>query len=563
MDQALLFVDDEPNILQSLRRIFEDDSYTVYTATSGKDALEILSKTPIQVIISDQRMPNMTGTEFLTQVKMLYPKTVRIILSGFSDFNALIDAINNGAIYKFINKPWDIDALRALVNDAFQRTIPIADDAEILKLAHKDSLTKLPSRFLFNKRLEHLIISARKTNQSIAIIILFLDGFNRLDEVLGEINGDKVLQLIAQRLQKLVEEDTDIASLGRGKFCLLFENILQNSLENLFRKILAEIKKPVKLLNGEYLLSSTIGISLFPEHGDTYYTLMKHAEYARSLSAKVGRNTYKIYSVGMVSKDRELISEQDIVSALERSEFIVYYQPIVSAKTYKILGAEALVRWIHPHHGFLSPDAFIPLCEETGLIIELGAFVLKQASMQLKKWHDINNKLFMSVNISPRQLIEPTLIDLLQSILSSTDIHPEFLELELTENVMMYDVALHIDIMQKIAALGIKLTIDDFGTGYSSLTYLKLLPITKLKIDKSFVTDIDKNKINNDIITVIITLAKTLGLTLVAEGVETNVQLALLKRKKCEQIQGFIFSKPVSFKDFSLLLQANIPMLLK
>jgi diguanylate cyclase (GGDEF)-like protein len=563
MNQALLFVDDEPNILKTLRLIFEDDSYIIYTATSGKDALEILAKTPIQVIISDQRMPNMTGTEFLTQVKSLYPKTVRIILSGFSDFDALKDAINNGAIYKFINKPWDIDALRTLVRDAFQQIMPMVDDADILKLANKDSLTKLPNRFLLNKQLEKLIISARKTKQSIVIILLFLDGFNSVDEVFGEINEGNILQIIAKRIQKLVEEDANIANLGWGKFCLLFENILKNSLENLLSKILVEIKKPVKVLNREYLLSSTIGISLFPEHGDTYYSLMKHAEYARSLSAKLGGNTYKIYSEGMLSKDRELISEQDIMTALEKKEFVIYYQPIVSAKTYKILGAEALVRWIHPQHGVLSPDVFIPLCEETGLIIELGDIVLRQACMQLKKWQDINNKLFMSVNISPRQLGNSALIGLLQNTLSSADIPPESLELELTENVMMDDTAFHIDIMQKIVALGIKLTIDDFGTGYSSLTYLKLLPITKLKIDKSFVTDIDKNKINNEIITIIIALAKTLGLTLVAEGVETNEQLASLKIKKCEQIQGFIFSKPVPSKDFSLLLEANKPMTLR
>jgi diguanylate cyclase (GGDEF)-like protein len=560
MDQALLFVDDEPNILQSLRRIFEDERYIIYTATSGKDALEILVKIPIQVIVSDQRMPNMNGAEFLTQVKKLYPNTVRIILSGFSDFNALRDAINNGAIYKFINKPWDINALKALVRDAFQQITPIADDADILKLANKDPLTKLSNRLLFNKRLEDLIISAREKKQSIVIILLFLDGFNKVDEIFGEINADNVLQLMAKRLQKLGEEDADIASLGRGKFCLLFENILKNNLENLLNKVVAEIKKPVKLLSREYVLSSTIGISLFPEHGDTYYSLMKHAEYARSLSAKQGANTYQIYNERMVSKERELISELDILSALEKEEFIIYYQPIVSAKTYKIVGAEALVRWIHPKHGLLSPDAFIPLCEETGLIIELGAFVLQQACMQLKKWHDINNKLFMSVNISPRQLRDSALIGLLQNTLSSADIPPESLELELTENVMMYDTAFHIDIMQKIAGLGIKLSIDDFGTGFSSLTYLKLLPITKLKIDKSFISDIDKNKINNDIIRVIIALAKTLGLALVAEGVETNEQLASLKRKKCDQIQGFIFSKPIVPEDFSPLLEANKPM---
>lgn len=563
MEQALLFVDDEPNILLTLRRLFEDDSYTLYTAGSGKEALEILAKTPIQVIISDQRMPEMTGNEFLTQVKKLYPHTVRIILSGFSDFNALKDAINNGAVYKFINKPWDIDALRALVSDAFQRATPVVDDANILKLANKDHLTKLPNRFLLNKQLENLIISARKTKQSIVIILLYLDGFDRIDEILGDVNGNAALQLMAQRLQKFVVQDASIGCLGRGKFCLLFENILKNNLDDLLNQLLAEIKKPIAVLKEAYFLNATIGISFFPEHGDTYYTLMKHAEYARSLSAKIGGNTYQIYNERMASKERELISKIDILNALEKKEFIVYYQPIVSANTYKILGAEALVRWIHPQHGFLSPDTFIPLCEETGLIVELGAFVLKQACMQLKQWHDINDTLFMSVNISPRQLLDLTFIDLLQDILSSTGIQPESLELELTENVMMYDVAFHIDIMQKIAALGIKLTVDDFGTGYSSLTYLKLLPITKLKIDKSFVTDIDRNKINTDIIKIIITLAKALGLTLVAEGVETKAQLASLKRKKCEQIQGYIFSKPVPAEDLTLLLEANRAMLLK
>jgi diguanylate cyclase (GGDEF)-like protein len=560
MEKALLFVDDEPNILQSLRRLFEDDSYTIYTASSGKEALEILSKTPIQVIISDQRMPNMTGAEFLTQVKKLYPMTVRIILSGFSDFNALKDAINNGAIYKFINKPWDIDILKTLVEDAFQHNMPTADNADFLKMGDKDPLTKLPNRFVFNTRLNNLIASSRKTRQSLVIILLFLEGFNKINDISGEVKGNNVLQIMAKRLQEMVVDETDIANLGRGKFCLLFENISPDNLEGLLHNLLIECKKPVCVANTEYRLSSTMGVSLFPEHGDSYYSLMQHAAYARSMSAKIGENTYQIYNDKMVSKERELISEQDILSALEKEEFVIYYQPIVSSKNYKILGFEALIRWMHPQHGLLSPDAFIPLCEETGLVVELGTFVLQEACKQLKKWQAINNQLFMSVNISPRQL-DSALIVTLKELLCAVEINPDTLELELTESVMLYDTAFHIDIMQKIASLGIQLSIDDFGSGYSSLTYVKLLPITKLKIDKAFVTDINKSKINDDLIKVIVALAKTLNLKLVAEGVETKAQLAALKRKKCEQIQGYIFSKPVPAQEIDLMLKANKSML--
>jgi diguanylate cyclase (GGDEF)-like protein len=555
MEQTLLLVDDEPNVLNSLERTLEDDGYIIYTADSGKSALALLATTTVQLIISDQRMPNMTGAELLTEVKKLYPNTARIILSGFTDFNALKDAINNGAIYKFINKPWDIDVLKTVVKDAFQHAVPSENVA--LNVLNKDPATGLINRFLFKEQLDARIVSAQKTQQSIAIVLLFLDGFNKVDELLGEINRDKLLWFMAQRLKKFVAEEADIVSIGRGKFCLLFLNKAKGSLDKLLDTILAEINQPVNLLNVSYRLSATIGVSLFPEHGDTYYSLLKHAEYARVQSVKLGENSYQIYKETVISKDRELISELDILYALQKNEFIVFYQPIVSAKTHKILGCEALVRWKHPKYGLLYPEAFIPLCEETGLINQLGAFVLRKACEHLKKTHELNSKLFMAINISPRQLRDLAFIDLLKNTLADTNINPEFLELELVESVMMYDVAFHINTMQKIAALGIKLSIDDFGTGYSSFTYLKLLPITNLKIDKSFIDDIDKSQKSNKIIVAIINLAKKLGLNLVAEGVETNKQLALIKRTKCDLIQGFLFSKPLCAEDFHTLLAKN------
>jgi diguanylate cyclase (GGDEF)-like protein len=551
MEQGLLLVDDEPNILKSLERILEEDGYTIYTATSGKDALVILSQSPVEVIISDQRMPHMTGAEFLTQVKQLYPQTARIILSAYSDFNALKDAINNGAIYKFINKPWDIEAIRTLVREAFRLQAPFTEATE------GDSITGLPNRILFNKRFDEVIAGAQLNNQSFAIVLVHLGGADRINDILGEANGDKILRLMANRLIKWVGSEAELLSIGRDKYCLLLSNVSKSNLSSRIKTLFVEINKPVHHLNEDYFLNATMGVSLFPEHGDTYFTLLKHADYARIRCNKLGENNYQIYNKTMGLECGELISEKDIHRALEKNEFIVYYQPIVSAISHQIVGAEALVRWVHPQHGFLPPNSFIPFCEETGLIIKLGAFVLLNACEQLKKWHQKNNNLFVAVNISPRQLRDIEFLKLLNDTLTTINIVPQSLELEITESIMMYDVGYHIDLMQKIAAISVKLSVDDFGTGFSSLSYLKLLPIQKLKIDQSFVKDISTSKKNRDIISSIIALAKMLGLILVAEGVETKAQLAFLKRKKCDQIQGFIFSEPVSAEEFELLLETN------
>lgn len=555
MSQNILLVDDEEYILNVLKRIFRSEGYQVYTASSGEAALKILKESPVQVIISDQNMPEMTGAEFLSIVKKKYPDTTRIILSAYTDFDLLIEAINDGAIYKFLSKPWDDDKLKSVVREAFLISKENKDKkAELEKLIDYDPLTGLQNRFLFRQTIIKAINTSRINHQPFGLVILELVNFSRINTAVGEENGDEVLKIIANRLKSWVKFENHITRFGY-KFNMLIENISTTTLNTELKILFDKIHEPIKVDDKEVIVTVNIGISFFPEHGNDYDTLLTHATNALIKSIELGVNTYKIFDILEAPKIIHQFSDSDIYEAIQNNQFILHYQPIVTADNGVIKCAEALIRWQHPTKGVIPPNDFIPFCEANGLMILVGNWVLEAACRQLKKWNDMGHDIMIAVNISQNQLRDQSIIPTIKTILEKTNINPKKLELEITESVMMHDLGEIIEVMQQLSKLLITLSMDDFGTGYSSLSYLKYLPFNYLKIDKSFIDDLTTKKTSIEILTAIISLAKILGMTLIAEGVETLEQLTILRNLKCDLIQGYYFSKAVPVDEFNLLLK--------
>ncbi|GAB4256393.1 EAL domain-containing protein [Thermincola ferriacetica] len=423
--------------------------------------------------------------------------------------------------------------------------------------AYHDPLTGLPNRILFKDRLTQTLAQAKRSKQMLALMFLDLDRFKNINDTLGHATGDQFLQGISKRLTGCIRSGDTVARLGGDEFTLLLPQI--NHVEDAIKvaqKIIDTFKKPWILGGHEFYITTSIGIALYPNDGEDAETLMKHADTAM-YRAKERGNNYQLYSPSMNEKAiNRLEMEGALRKALEREEFTVYYQPQINTDTGEIIGMEALVRWRHPERGIIPPADFIALAEETGLILPLGEWVLRTACRQNKKWQMAGYPpLRVTVNLSASQFQQQDLADRVSRILKETGLDPQWLELEITESIAMKDVAFTIKTLRQLRDMGIKIAIDDFGTGYSSLSYLKQIPSHTLKIDKSFVRDIAKNTEDGSIASAIIAMAQNLKLKVIAEGVETEEQLAFLKKQKCDEIQGFLFGKPVPPQEFEKLLK--------
>jgi len=434
------------------------------------------------------------------------------------------------------------------------------DEERIERLAYYDPLTDLPNRVLLQDRLTQALAAAQRNRESAAILMLDLDRFKNINESLGHAVGDEVLQAVAERLRNCVREADTVARLGGDEYLIVMaEANGAQDIAQYAQKIIDAFIAPVKLEKQELGVTLSIGISVFPNDGDDEQTLMKNADSAVYSAKQAGRNTYQFYTRDMNASILEaLMIENSLRRALERQELRLFFQPQVDLHSGKIIGAEALIRWIHPEQGLLAPNSFIPIAEDSGLIIPIGEWVLRDACRHLKAWQDAGfTDLTVAINMSAMQFRQENLAESIVAIAKETGADLQYVELELTESMIMHNAESMIESMQALKGLNLKLSIDDFGTGYSSLSYLKRFPIDKLKIDRSFVNDITEDPSDLAISKFIIDLARNLGLRAIAEGVETAEQLQLLRENGCDEIQGFYFSRPVPAEDFEAMLRAG------
>ncbi len=435
-------------------------------------------------------------------------------------------------------------------------------DERIRRLAHYDELTGLANRNLFSYHLSRALSHAERYGKCFSVLFIDLDRFKNINDTLGHDVGDAVLKVIGRRLSEATRGADVVARLGGDEFVVVAEEVssARDSAE-IARKLLAQIEQPVPAQGQEFILTASIGIATFPGDGRDMQTLLKHADIAMYRAKERGKNTFEFYSSHFNTANVDRLSlESRLKRAMgDMDQFILHYQPKVSVADGRIIGVEALVRWISPDRGLVPPSEFIPLAEETGLIGSIGEWVLETASRQAVAWRKAGlARLRVAVNISARQLYSDHFVAQVRRVLADTGVEPDALELEVTESVMMQNVQQMAERLGELKALGLHIAIDDFGTGYSSLSYLKRLPIDSLKIDRSFVKDVPGNADDATIARAIIALAHSLRLEVVAEGVETNAQIEFLRDLACDQIQGFVFSRPVPPAELEELVRRDV-----
>jgi diguanylate cyclase (GGDEF)-like protein len=420
------------------------------------------------------------------------------------------------------------------------------------KMAYYDALTHLPNRLMMKDQLTTSLRDASRSNSRLSILFLDLDQFKYVNDTMGHAAGDILLQTVALRIKKIMPKNAMLARMGGDEFTILIPKMDTSDVAARTSEAIIEILKSSFPLNhNEVYITASIGISVYPEDGRDADTLMKNADTAMYRAKDEGRNNYQFYTPSVNQEGIERLKMETMLRhAIERDEFVIYFQPRINTKTRELVCVEALVRWVHPDLGMIHPKDFISLAEDTGLIVEIGELVLRKACMQRKKWTDLGLPLFrISVNLSPRQFRQLDLPEVITKVFKETKMDPSLLELEITESAAMQDVNLSILMLRVLKDMGMTIAIDDFGTGYSSLSYLKKFPIDVIKIDQSFIRGI-QNRDSDDaaIVRAIIVLAHTLKLDVTAEGVETWDQAYFLEEQNCDEIQGFLFGKPMTSK---------------
>jgi len=457
------------------------------------------------------------------------------------------------------NETGELIRLNGVVADIHQRRIA---EEQLEFMAFHDELTQLPNRRRFEKLLNKSIVKAKKANTKLAIFFYDLDQFKWINDTLGHTVGDKVLKVIAKRLKDAVGKEDIVSRMGGDEFIILLKDIKDvKQAEKMAQKVIDTTLKPIYLGKRKYVFTASMGISMFPDQANKVEKLITYADQALNSAKMDGKNTFKLYQTDYSGElSRKLEIHQALQQALGNKESMsVNYQPIIDMQTESIAGFEALLRWNDPTLGTVSPSEFIPIAEESGLIMQLGEWVIRTTCKQFSElYKNCNASPYLSINVSTRQFENESFVRKLSSILEETNFNPKLLKIELTESIMMKDVEKTIEQLKGLNDLGIEVFLDDFGTGYSSLNYLGELPISTLKIDRSFIQGIDDLG-KEAIVRTIISMANSLEKGIIAEGVEKECQLLYLLNNGCHNIQGYLFSKPVPFKDIINLINKGIP----
>ena len=549
----VLLVDDLPANLIALEATLEDLDLNLVKAYSGNEALGFLVEKEFALVILDVQMPEMDGFEVASLMKKNeVTRNIPIIfVTALNKDKKFISMGYEAGAVDYLSKPIEPEILISKVRvlaELYKSKSTVKEQAvQLEKKAFFDALTHLPNRSLFLNRLDHSIEQSKRNDEKLAIVFLDLDRFKYINDTLGHAVGDQLLQNVAKRLSDCARKSDTIARLGGDEFTLILPDIsTSRSAAIVAQKILKSLSQPFLLLNGEYTIGASIGISLYPSNGVNAGELVKNADIAMYQAKQNGKNNYQFFTTEMNEKVvKRLAFENRLYKAVEKNEFVLYYQPQTDKDFKKITGFEALIRWNLPDQGLIAPDEFIPIAEETGSIIQIGSWVMKEACCQNKSWETEGlGNTRMAVNVSAKQFKQKGLVDLISNTLKETGLHPGFLELEITESCILENANIAIDMMHEIKEMGIHLSIDDFGVGFSSLSMLKNLPIDKLKIDRSFVNNVTTNTDDATIVKSIISLAHNLDLKVIAEGVETREQLEFLRSHDCDEIQGYLVGKP-------------------
>ena len=560
----VLVVDDDPAIRVLVTEILQQIGLAVEQAENGREALDFLEHCQPDVVLLDVLMPEMDGFRTCRAFRAL-PQGRHVpvlMMTGLDDIASIDHAFEVGAT-DFITKPLNYTILGHRVRYLL-RTMQAFESArrskrEIHHLAFYDALTNLPNRRLFGDRLLRAVESARRNSHLMGILFIDIDNFKRINDSFGHSIGDKLLRTVASQLlaclrrcdsvsREADDEYMSVARLGGDEFTVLLTH-LENAEDaaRIAKRILDGVSVPFLLGDEEIVVTPSIGISIFPYDGNSVEELVKNADTAMFHAKANGKNNYQFYTNSMSATAFERLSMENAMRrGLGNDEFEVYYQPKIELASNRAIGLEALVRWHHPEMGLVSPADFIPLAEETGLIVPLGEWVLHTVCAQIKNRQVAGlDPLRIAVNLSACQFRQTMLRQQVRRILDNTGVAPEWLELELTESVIMDDIQTSSTILRELKSMGVGISMDDFGTGYSSLSLLKRLPLDTLKIDRSFVRDITTDADDAAIVDAVISLAHSLRLRVIAEGVETGEQLDFLNSRGCDEVQGYLFSRPL------------------
>ncbi|SSB96779.1 diguanylate cyclase (GGDEF) domain-containing protein [Pseudomonas sp. 43mfcvi1.1] len=602
-NRRILVVDDTPAIHQDFRKILSpsaggDDSlddtesllfgtpqvnrlqFQIDSAYQGEEALELVKRAqaegqPYALVFADMRMPpGWDGLQTIEQLWKADPRLQIALCTAFSDYSweTMSERIEFDDQLLILKKPFDTLEIRQMAS-AMTWKWQLAQDAarkmrslertieervqELLKVSHLlqyDVLTELPNSMLLGDRLTQAMAQCRRHDRQLAVMFIGLDRFKRVNNALGHPVGDEMLKRVARGLATVVRESDSVFRYGSDEFVVIAGDIVDaQQTKGVAEKLLAAISTPQPIDGHDLSVTASLGISVYPTDGFDAVALIKKAETAMRNVKETGPNDYRFFTEDMNRRARQQQTiESGLRLGLQRKEFVLHYQPKLDLKSGKVVGVEALVRWNRPDHGLVYPSDFIPVAEDSGLIVPLSQWVLQEACQQACRWQAQGMRpLYLSVNISAIDFRQRGFVDGIARTLKETGLDPTQLELEITESVLMQNVDTTVAILKAIKQLGIRLAIDDFGTGYSSLSYLQKFPVDVLKIDQSFVGDLSIDSNDAKLVSTIISLGKSLNLHIIAEGVETLEQLEFLKKHQCEEVQGYYFSKAVEPQAFA------------
>lgn len=570
MIKKILVIEDEEFVRENILELLDTEGFEVIGAENGRIGLDLAKAMAPDLILCDVMMPDLDGYSVLTKLRQesAMASTPFIFLTAKAAKTDFRQGMELGAD-DYLTKPFTRAELlgaiasrlkkQAAVQDRYSTELQQAKE-QLNHLIRHDSVTNLPNQMALREVFVQVKPKDTSQEQLVTLLSVGLDRFNQITDNLGHAVGDLLIKAVAERLTACVGPQDVVARLNSDRFAIILATTEhKKEAGNVAETILQRLSQTFTLAGQEIFITASIGIALYPRDGTKLEDLLNHANTAMTKASQQGGDQYQFYSAAFnVGSSDRLTLQSELRHALEREELQVYYQPQVSLQTGEIIGAEALVRWLHPERGLVSPDKFIPIAEETGLIIPIGEWVLQTACKQTKLWQNSGfASLQVSVNLSSRQFSQIDLRKQLVQILMETGLDPTYIELELTESMLVQNTEVAIRRLNALKSLGVKIAIDDFGTGYSSLSYLQQFPFDILKIDRCFIQNITENPNNAAITKAIIEMAKSLNLKLIAEGVETTEELSFICRHGCDAMQGYLFSRPLPIHEFSQLLKTG------